>query len=77
MTSREQGSAFVSTMVGCSASVASSDFVARAISPGAVILMCLKAWNSEFTCHQIGKPILTCPELLHSNLANSHMGETC
>ena len=50
MTSREQGRELVRMSVGCSASVASSDLVARAISPGAVIFMCLNAWNSEFTC---------------------------
>ncbi len=49
-TSREQGRELVRMSVGCSARVASSDLVARAISPGPVIFMCLNAWNSEFTC---------------------------
>ncbi len=53
-TSREQGRELVRIRVGCSASVASRDLVARAISPGAVILMCLNAWNSEFTCSKGG-----------------------
>ena len=50
MTSREQGRELVRMSVGCRASVASRDFVARAISPRDLMSMCLNAWNSELTC---------------------------